>query len=99
MGLSQYTFLDDGRYEFGMGVSTSTGPLETMFSSVSDGHYELRGAELTLTPDRPDRYAARYYVRIYDEFMLGRWARAMSLLDEGTEPALDVQYMRVEDSQ
>ena len=50
------------------------------------------------TPDRRDRGASKYRVRIYDEFVLGRWTRAMSLLDENAQPALEAQYMRIEDS-
>lgn len=98
LGIAQYRFMPDGRYEFGIGTVTTTGLLERTSSSVSDGRYELRGAELTVTPDRRDRGASRYRVRVYDEFALGRWRRAMSLLDENANPALEVQYMRVEDS-
>lgn len=97
-GIAQYKFLANGRYEFGIGTVTRMGLLERTSSSVSDGRYELRGAELTLTPDRRDRGTSRYRVRIYDEFVLGRWTRAMSLLDENAKPALEVQYMRIEDS-
>jgi hypothetical protein len=98
VGIAQYKFLANGRYEFGIGTTTSTGLLERTSSSVSDGRYELRGAELTITPDRRDRGVSKYRVRIYDEFVLGRWTRAMSLLDENAKPALEVQYMRIEDS-
>jgi hypothetical protein len=98
LGIAQYKFMANGRYEFGIGTVTNVGLLERISSSVSDGRYELRGAELTITPDRRDRGASKYLVRIYDEFVLGRWTRAMSLLDENTKPALDVQYMRIEDS-
>ncbi|MCI0387388.1 MAG: hypothetical protein MOB07_01280 [Acidobacteria bacterium] len=97
-GIAQYKFMADGRYEFGIGTVTRTGLLERTSSSVSDGRYELRGAELTITPDRRDRGASKYRVRIYDEFVLGRWTRAMSLLDENAKPALEAQYMRIEDS-
>ena len=74
------------------------GAFERTSSGVSDGRYELRGAELTLTSDRRDRGVSKYRVRIYDEFVLGRWTRAMSLLDEEAKPALEVQYMRIEDA-
>jgi hypothetical protein len=97
-GIAQYKFMANGRYEFGIGTVTSVGLLERTSSSVSDGRYELRGAELTITPDRRDRGASKYRVRIYDEFVLGRWTRAMSLLDENAKPALEAQYMRIEDS-
>jgi hypothetical protein len=98
VGMAQYKFMANGRYEFGIGSVTRMGLLERTSSSVSDGRYELRGAELILTPDRRDRGVSRYRVRIYDEFVLGRWTRAMSLLDEDAKPALEVQYMRIEDS-
>ncbi len=98
VGLAQYKFMPNGRYEFGIGTVTRLGLLERTSSSVSDGQYELRGAELITNPDRRDRGAGKYRVRIYDEFVLGRWTRAMSLLDENAKPALEVQYMRIEDS-
>jgi hypothetical protein len=97
-GLAQYKFMANGRYEYGYGVITSIGLQETRFSSVSDGRYELRGSELTITPDRRDRGPSKYHVRIYDEFVLGKWTRALSLLDESAKPALEVQYMRIPDS-
>jgi hypothetical protein len=98
LGMAQYKFLTNGRYEFGMGSVTRTGLFERTSSSVSDGRYELRGGELIITPDRRDRGPSKYRVRVYDEFVLGKWTRAMSLLDENAKPALEVQYMRVEDS-
>jgi hypothetical protein len=98
VGIAQYRFLANGRYEFGIGTVTRMGLLERTSSSVSDGRYELRGAELTITPDRRDRGVSKYRVRIYDEFVLGRWTRAMSLLDEDAKPALEVQYMRIQNS-
>jgi hypothetical protein len=97
VGIAQYKFMANGRYEFGIGTVTRTGLLERTSSNVSDGGYELRGSELTITPDRRDRGASKYRVRIYDEFVLGRWTRAMSLLDENAKPALEAQYMRIED--
>jgi hypothetical protein len=98
VGIAQYKFMANGRYEFGIGTTTRMGTLERTSSSVSDGRYELRGSELTIIPDRRDRGASKYRVRIYDEFVLGRWTRAMSLLDENAKPALEAQYMRIEDS-
>lgn len=98
VGMAQYKFMADGRYEFGIGTVTRLGLLERTSSSVADGRYALHGAELTTTPDRRERGVRKYQVRLYDEFVLGRWTRAMSLLDEGANPALEVQYMRVEDS-
>ena len=98
VGIAQYKFMANGRYEFGIGTTTRTELLENTSSSVSDGRYELRGAELTITPDRRDRGAYKYRVRIYDEFVLGRWTRTMSLLDENAKPALEAQYLRFEDT-
>jgi hypothetical protein len=98
VGIAQYKFMANGRYEFGIGTVTRMGLLERTSSSVSDGRYELRGAELTLIPDRRDRGVSKYRVRIYEEFAAGRWTRAMSLLDESANPALEAQYMRIEDS-
>jgi hypothetical protein len=37
-------------------------------------------------------------IRIYDEYVLGRWTRAMALLDEAATPPAEVQYMRIEDA-
>jgi hypothetical protein len=98
IGIAQYRFMANGRYEYGIGTTTSTGLLERTSSSVSDGRYELRGAELIITPDRRDRGVSKYRVRIYDEFVLGRWTRAMSLLDDNVKPPLEAQYMRIENS-
>jgi hypothetical protein len=97
VGMAQYKFMPTGRYEFGIGTITRLGLFERTSSSVSDGRYELRGDELNITPDRRDRGVSKYRVRIYDEFVLGRWTRAMSLLDEAAKPALEVQYMRIEE--
>ncbi len=94
LGMAQYKFMADGRYEFGIGTVTRLGLFERTSSSVADGRYALRGAELTITPDRRERGASTYRVRIYDEFVLGRWTRALSLLDENAN--LEVEYMRVE---
>jgi hypothetical protein len=98
LGIAQYKFMGNGRYEFGIGTVTRMGLLERTSASVSDGSYQLLGADLTLNPDRRDRGLSKYRVRIYDEFVMGRWTRAMSLLDESAKPALEVQYMRIEDS-
>jgi hypothetical protein len=98
VGIAQYKFMANGRYEYGIGTITNTGLLERTSSSVSDGRYELRGAELSITPDRRDRGVSKYLVRVYDEFVLGRWTRAMSLLDNDAKSPLEAQYMRIEDT-
>ncbi|HUR98672.1 MAG TPA: hypothetical protein VMZ26_11460 [Pyrinomonadaceae bacterium] len=93
-GLAQYKFLPDGRYDYGLGTSTTFGNLETTTGSVGAGHWELRGSDLTLT----GRRAGKYRVRVYDEFVGGVWRRAMSLLNESANPPSDVQYMRIDES-
>jgi hypothetical protein len=97
VGMAQYKFLPNGRYEYGLATSTTFGNLETRTGSVSDGRYELRDSELTITPDVPGRGMKKYRVRIYDELRLGRWSRVMSLLNENAKPASEVQYMRIAD--
>jgi hypothetical protein len=96
VGMAQYKFLPNGKYEYGIGTITRLGIFETTASSASDGRWELRGSELIITPNVRGRAPSKYRVRVYDEFVAGRWTRAMSLLDEASKPALEVQYMRVE---
>lgn len=95
-GLAQYLFLPDGRYEYGMGTSTTFGNLETRTGRVTDGRWSLRGSELTLTGG--SRGGTKFRVRVYDEFLGGVWRRAVSLLNEGVRPPLDIQYMRIDAS-
>ena len=90
-GMAQYKFLPNGQYEYGLGTSTTFGNLETRTGSVKDGRWELRGSDLVLSGGR----SGKYRVRIYDEFLGGVWRRAMSLLNEGGSPALDIQYMKI----
>jgi hypothetical protein len=96
VGLAQYEFLPNGRYKYGIGTVTRLGIFETTASSASDGRWELRGSELLITPNIRGRAPVKYRVRIYEEFVTGRWTRAMSLLDEASRPALEAQYLRVE---
>ena len=49
VGLTQYKFMPNGRYEFGIGTITRMGLFERTTSSVADGRDELREAELTVT--------------------------------------------------
>lgn len=97
-GMAQYKFLPNGRYEYGLGTSTTFGNLETRTGSVGDGRYVLRDDELTITPDARGRGVSKFRVRIYDHYNKGGWVRTMSLLNENANPPLDVQYMRIEDS-
>lgn len=96
VGMAQYEFLANGSYKYGIGTITRLGIFETTASSASDGRWELHGSDLIITPNVRDRASMKYRVRIYEEFVTGRWTRAMSLLDEAARPALEVQYMRVE---
>jgi hypothetical protein len=95
-GMAQYKFLPNGRYEHGLGTSTTFGNLETRTGSAGDGSYELRGSNLIITPDGRGRAATRFRVRVYDEFLGGVWRPAMSLFNETASPPLDVHYMRID---
>jgi hypothetical protein len=90
-GMAQYRFLADGRYEYGLGTSTTFGNLETRTGGVKDGRWEFRGSELILTGGR----AGRYRLRIYDEFVGGVWRRALSVFNESGNSAGEVQYMKI----
>jgi hypothetical protein len=94
VGMAQYKFLADGRYEYGMGTSTTFGNLETRTGKVTDGRWSLRGSELTLTGG--SRGGSRFRVRVYDEFLGGVWRRGMSLLNDAATPPLEVHYMRID---
>ena len=43
------------------------------------------------------RRAGKYIVRVYEEFNGGIWLKTMSLLNESSNPPLEVRYMRVND--
>lgn len=94
-GMAQYKFLSDGRYEYGQGTSTTFATRETRTGSVADGRWDLRGGELIITGGRG---AAKFRVRIYDEWSGGIWVRTLSLIDESSNPPLSLRYLRVEDS-
>jgi len=98
VGMAQYEFLPNGTYKYGIGTITRLGIFETTASSASNGRWELRGSELIITPNVRGRAPMKYRLRIYDEFVGGLWTRALSLLDEAGRPALEVQYMRIQDS-
>jgi hypothetical protein len=95
-GVMQYKFMANGRYEFGRGTTTTTGMLERTSSTVSDGSYKLSGNELVLTPDEGQREKSQLRVRVYEKYTAGRWWRMMSLINETANPALEVQYERIE---
>lgn len=96
VGLSRYKFHPNGRFERGDATSTTFGNLETRTGTVGDGSWKLNGSQLTLTFDRRDRGAKIYRVRIFDKNVAGRWWRMMFLLDESSNPPLDVRYERIE---
>jgi hypothetical protein len=93
-GMAQYLFLPDGRYEYGLGTSTTFGNLETRTGKVTDGRWALRGSDLVLTGG--SKGGKKYRVRVYDEFLAGVWRRAASVLDESLPTPLDIQYMWIE---
>lgn len=93
VGMAQYSFRPNGTYEYGQGTSTTFSTRETRTGSVGDGSYTLRGSELTLT----GRRAGRYLVRTYEEFSGGIWLKTMSILNESSNPPLEVRYMRVKE--
>jgi len=94
VGMAQYRFLPNGRYEYGQGTSTTFGNLETRTGSVGEGSYAIRGSELNLTGGRR---AGKYLVRVYDEFSGGIWLKTISILNTNSTPPLEVRYMRVID--
>ena len=93
VGMAQYIFASNGNYEYGQGTSTTFSTLETRTGSVGDGKYSFNGSEMTLT----GRRAGKYFVRIYEEFNGGIWLKTMSVLNESSNPPLEVRYLRVKD--
>ena len=94
VGMAQYRFSPNGRYEYGQGTSTTFGTQETRTGSVGDGSYSLRGPALTLTGGRR---AGRYFVRLYDDFSAGMWLKTISILNDNASTPLEVRYLRVKD--
>lgn len=92
-GMAQYKFAANGNYEYGQGTSTTFSNLETRTGSVADGKYSLAGSAMTLT----GRRAGKYFVRLYDEFSGGLWLKTISVLNESSNPPLEVRYMRVKE--
>ena len=93
-GLSQYKFLENGRYEFGRGIITTAGVWERTTSSVADGTYQLTGSELALRQNGVGGNASKFRVRIYENYIAGKWWRQMSLFNEETKS--EVEYERIE---
>lgn len=94
VGMAQYRFLPNGRYEYGQGTSTTFGNLETTTGSVGEGSYAIRNSQLVLTGGRR---AGNYLVRVYEEFSAGMWLKTISIINPNSTPPLEVRYMRVRD--
>jgi hypothetical protein len=95
---SQYVFAADGGYRRALDVTTGTqispsAALERTTTGVRDGRWSLRGSELTLTADNGGAKSV-YRIRVVDESEMGRWTRALYLLDEGARPPYEVQYLQ-----
>ena len=92
---SLYQFDAKGGFAYAANATTSrievsdTAALETTAKLGQHGRYKLRGNELEL--QRDGKPAERYRVRIVDEFSLGKWRRALYLLDASHN---EVQYYR-----
>ena len=90
VGLLQYKFLANGRYEFGMGTVTNMGTFERQRSSVADGAYSLRDGAIVLSPDRGG--TTKLYLRGYEEQTSGgglAW-RKLEIVDAAS--GTDVEY-------
>ena len=72
--------------------------VERSSATATGGRFTLRDGELALVPDHRPQDPDRYRVRLYDEWFLGGWKRAISLYDGRATPPLVIPYYRVEDS-
>lgn len=97
-GVQQLTFRADGRFARDLGSRARVGVTERTSTAVSEGRFTLRDGELTLAPDHRPQDPDRYRVRVYDEWFLGGWKRAIALFDDRATPPLVVAYYRVDDS-
>ena len=93
-GMIEYKFGADGSFEEGRGTSTTTGVSETTKSRAVVGRYALKGSRITLTGG--DGKSLTYLVRVYDEWVMGKWTRAMSLLNDGAIPPYEAQFFRID---
>lgn len=94
-GLQQLHFRADGRYERDLGSRASVGVTERTSATATAGRFTLRDGALVLAPEHRPQSPDRYRVRLYDEWVAGGWKRAITLLDETTNPPLVVPYYRV----
>jgi hypothetical protein len=97
-GLQQLTFMADGRYDRDLGSQARVGVTERTSATASGGRFTLRNGLLTLTPDHRPKAPDRYRARLYDEWFLGGWKRAIALLDGTADPQLVINYYRVDES-
>jgi hypothetical protein len=95
-GLQQLEFTADGRFTRDLGSSARVGVMERTSATATGGRFTLRDGELTLVPDHRPQSPDRYRVRLYEEWFLGEWRRAMALLDGGATPPLVIPYYRVD---
>jgi hypothetical protein len=97
VGMQQLHFRADGRYERDLGSRASVGVTERTSATATGGRFTLRDGALVLTPEHRPQSPDRYRVRLYDEWVAGGWKRAITLLDETTNPPLAVPYYRVDE--
>lgn len=67
-------------------------------ATASVGRFTLRDGVLTVAPDLRPQAPDRYRVRLYDEWFLGGWKRAIALLDGTVNPPLVIPYFRIDES-
>src|SRR5687768_11766349 len=80
-GLQQLHFQGGGRFARDLGSRARVGVVDRTSATASGGRFTLRDGELTLVADHRPQSPDRYRVRLYDEWMLGGWKRAIALLD------------------
>jgi hypothetical protein len=97
-GLQQLHFRADGRYARDLGTRASVGVTERTSATATAGRFTLRDGALVLAPEHRPQSPDRYRVRLYDEWVAGGWKRAITLLDETTNPPLAVPYHRVDEA-
>jgi hypothetical protein len=95
-GVQQLTFAAGGRYARDLGSRARAGVTERTSTTATDGRFAVRDGELLLVPDHRPASPDRYRVRVYDEWFLGGWKRAMTLVDAGGGRPNVVQYYRIE---
>jgi hypothetical protein len=95
-GVQQLTFTAAGGYARDLGSRVRVGVTERTSATATDGRFELQDTALVLAPNHRPGMEDRYLVRVYDEWFLGGWKRAMTLVDLRAAPSTVVQYYRVD---